>query len=125
MPTIDQNVVDINYSIPAVYQLEKNVLAIISDVTMDINKLMTNPTIHATGASPFFWYFATTKELINTYSSYTGMVDSMDLSCDSEESYNADEKQAEDAHGETLLMSTLQQDVDDAMEKLDLEDEDS
>eukprot|EP00957_Ditylum_brightwellii_P063338 4807472-Ditylum_brightwellii.AAC.1 len=73
MPTIDQNVVDINYSIPAVYQLEKNVLATMNDATMDMNKLLTNPAIHATEASPFFWHFATTNELINTYSSYTGM----------------------------------------------------
>ena len=125
MPTIDLNTVDIDYSIPAVYQLEKNVLAIINDATMDMKKIITNPAIHATGASPFFRHFATTKELINTYSSYTGMVDSVDSSCNSKETDDADEKQSVAAGGETLLMSTLQRAVDDAMGELDLEDEDS
>eukprot|EP00957_Ditylum_brightwellii_P203424 15334558-Ditylum_brightwellii.AAC.1 len=108
IPTIKLNMVDINYSIPAVYQPEKNTLVIINDVTMDMNKLRINPAIHATGVSLFFWHFVTAKDLINMYNSYTGMVDSVDSSCDSEKSDDADENQTEGAHGETLLMDTLQ-----------------
>eukprot|EP00957_Ditylum_brightwellii_P074711 5678760-Ditylum_brightwellii.AAC.1 len=62
-----------------------------------------------------FWNFATTKELINTYSSYTGLVDNVDSSCDSEESNDADEKQAEDECDETFFISTLQQALGEAM----------
>eukprot|EP00957_Ditylum_brightwellii_P119291 9100794-Ditylum_brightwellii.AAC.1 len=109
MSTIDLNMVNVDYKIPAVYQLQEKVLVIINDATRDMHKLLSNSAIQATGASPFCWHFASTSELINAYSSYTGAVDNVDLNCHPDKPNDVAEKQAEDARvDEALLMSTLQ-----------------
>ena len=50
---------------------------------------------HATGESPIFWNFTAFKDLINTFSSCTNMVDDLDSSYTFEDLDNADENQAE------------------------------
>eukprot|EP00957_Ditylum_brightwellii_P036868 2792257-Ditylum_brightwellii.AAC.1 len=108
MSTIDPNMVDVDYNIPAVYQLQEKVLVIIYDATRDMHKLLSNSAIQATGALPFCWHFATTTKLINAYSSYTDTVDNVDSNCHPDKPNDVAEKQAKDARvDEALLMSTL------------------
>ena len=73
---------------------------------------MKNPTTHATGASPLFWNLDINKDIIRMHSSCDSMLHSADSSCNSEE---YDEKRVEDAGSETLMMSTLQQDMNNEM----------
>ena len=71
-------------------------MLITNDATMGMKKLMKNQAIRATGASPLFRHFTTTKDLINTYSSCTGIIGSIVSSFDCEESDETDEKQTEE-----------------------------